>query len=209
MTTFDPRRVRPALRRWSRSPRAYWLGVVIVSLGAGALTWNWLHRAETLARRWGDTRTVLVAATDIDVGSVIDASMTTSRALPIAVLPDDALQDLAPGAIAVVRLGAGTVLIPGAIDAGDGSPLARHVGVDHRAVSLRAEDVTLPVATGDRVVLFGAAGDAPAVVVTAEARVLDADERVVTLSVPTDDTGAALEAIAADSLQLALVGRDP
>jgi len=209
MTTLDLRRVRPALRRWSRSARAYWFGVIIISVGAGALTWTWLHRAETLARSWGTSRTVLVAATDIAAGSPVDDTVLVPRKLPLAALPEDALAGLPAGAVATVRLSGGTIITPAMLDAGGGSAIARRLSSGQRAVSMRSDEVALPVSAGDHVVVYAAPADAPAIIVTASATVLSVDDTVVTVSVPLADTAAAIDAVAARTVQLALVGRDP
>lgn len=95
------------------------------------------------------------------------------------------------------------------IDDGGGSPIARRLGGDQRAVSVPLDDVALPVSVGDRVVIYSAPQGVPAIIVAAVATVLDADGAVVTLGVPLSDTAATLEAVAAHSLQLALMGRDP
>ena len=214
MTTLDLRRVRPALRRWSRSARAYWFGVIIISVGAGALTWTWLHRAETLARSWGTSRTVLVAATDIAAGSPVADTVLVPRKLPLAALPEDALPEdalagLPAGAVATVRLSGGTIITPAMLDAGGGSAIARRLSSGQRAVSMRSDEVALPVSAGDHVVVYAAPADAPAIIVTASATVLSVDDTVVTVSVPLADTAAAIDAVAARTVQLALVGRDP
>lgn len=209
MTTLDLRRVRPALRRWSRSARAYWIGVTIISVGAGALTWTWLHRAETLAQRWGTSRVVVVASTDIAAGSPVDDTVLALRTLPLAALPDGALDTVPAGAVSIVGLRAGTTITPEVLDDGGGSPIAQKLGSGRRAVSMRAEDVALPVSAGDHVAVYSAATDTPATVVTASATVLSADDRAVTLSVPLSDTAAAIDAAASRTVQLALVGRDP
>lgn len=81
------------------------------------------------------------------------------------------------------------------------------VGIN--VVSVPLDDVALPVSVGDRVVIYSAPQGVPAIIVAAVATVLDADGAVVTLGVPLSDTAATLEAVAAHSLQLALMGRDP
>jgi hypothetical protein len=125
----------------ARRPWIYW-AVVAVLAGLAAATMQGQIGSVAVERdRWGTTRTVLVSTDDLEPGDPVVAAPT---ALPIAALPDSALDELPDGAIVRQRVAAGEVLTrvdvtarggpaalaePGTVVVALSDPLARNVAV--------------------------------------------------------------------------------
>ena len=125
----------------ARRPWIYW-AVVAVLAGLAAVTMQGQISSVAAERdRWGATRTVLVATGHHEAGDPVAAEPMT---LPVAALPDTALDVLPDGAIVRQRVAAGEVLTqldltgrsgpatlaePGTVVVALSDPLARDVAV--------------------------------------------------------------------------------
>ena len=92
----------------ARHPWAYWAVVLtFAAIVAGAI-FHQLSLLEDARQEWQETRSVLVADTDLQPGDSIRASSTD---LPLAVLPESALDVVPNGSRLRQRVAAGEVLV--------------------------------------------------------------------------------------------------
>jgi flagella basal body P-ring formation protein FlgA len=158
----------------------YWAIVLSFAAVVAAATHQQLSRLEDARQQWQETRSVLVADTDLKPGNFIKAS---NADLPVAAVPESALHGIPDGAQLRQRVAVGEVLVeadlthvpgpaaradPGTVVVGLTDPLSRGVVVG-LAVQVAAEGVVLAsratvVETIDDVVFVAVAGrEAPAV----------------------------------------------
>lgn len=207
MFTFDIRRLPAAARRSLAAPRSYWLLAATVAVGVGALTFTWLHRAETLASEWGEQREVLVVTARVAPGGPVSPADLQRRSLPVAVVPDDAVDEVGAEAAAAIALTPGMVLTTAMTTGADHSALAARVPAGMRAVAVPRGEAAVPVVPGDNVDLVDVPSDGRAPTMVAEAApVLAVDETAVTVAVPGERVLDATRAAATRTAQLALVG---
>ena len=176
--------------RLARSPILYWLVVVALAAIAASAVAGAVDRARDERDRWGTTRTVWVAARDLDAGM---AFVVERRDLPVAAVPDAAVV-AEPVGVTHQRLAAGEIVVEA--DVGTG-PAAR-LDADHLGVSLGADETTLPVSIGDHVavVVDGA-------IVVDDAIVIDRRERAVVVAVPMRHAATVAAAARLDAAVLA------
>ncbi len=125
----------------ARRPWIYWAVVATLALLAAATVQRQIGSIATERGRWGATRTVLVAAQHHEPG---DVAVVEPVVLPVAALPDGALDELAEGAVVRQRMAAGEVVTrldvttragpatlaePGTVVVALSDPLARDVAV--------------------------------------------------------------------------------
>jgi hypothetical protein len=168
----------------ARHPWAYWAVVLsFAAIVAGAI-FHQLSLLEDARQEWQQTRSVLVADTDLQPGDSIRASSTD---LPLAVLPESALDVVPNGSRLRQRVAAGEVLVaadltqipgpaaraePGTVVVGLTDPQSRGAVVG-LSVQVAADGLVLSaeatvVETIDDVVFVAVAGhEAPAVAAAA------------------------------------------
>jgi hypothetical protein len=125
----------------ARRPWIYWAVVAVLAGLASATVQGQVSSVAAERDRWGVTRTVLVATADLEAGDPVTAA---SRTLPVAALPDTALDGLPDGAVVRQRVAAGEVLTrvdvsvragpatladPGTVVVALSDPLARDITV--------------------------------------------------------------------------------
>lgn len=125
----------------ARRPWIYWAVVAVLAGLAAATVQAQLSSVAAERDRRGATRTVLVATEHLEAGDPVAAAPT---ALPVAALPDSALDELPDGAVVRQRVAAGEVLTrldvtgragpatlaePGNVVVALSDPLARDVAV--------------------------------------------------------------------------------
>ena len=125
----------------ARRPWIYWAVVAVLAVIAAAAVQGQISSVATERDRWGATRTVLVATEQLEAGDPVVAEPT---ALPIAALPDSALEELPDGAVVRQRVAVGEVLTrldvtgragpatlaePGTVVVALSDPLARDLAV--------------------------------------------------------------------------------
>lgn len=91
----------------ARRPWIYWAVVAVLSGLAAATVQGQISSVAAERDRWGATRTVLVATEHHEAGDPVVAAPT---ALPVAALPDAAIDVLPDGAVVRQRVAAGEVL---------------------------------------------------------------------------------------------------
>ena len=138
----------------ARRPWIHWVVVAVLAGLAAAAVHSQIRAVAAERDRWGATRTVLVATRHHHPGDPVDAERTT---LPVAALPDGALDELAGGAVVRQRVALGEVLTeldvtvhagpaalaePDTVVVGLSDPLARGVVVG-LAVQVSADGLVL------------------------------------------------------------------
>ena len=178
----------------ARHPLVYW--GLVAALGVVAVGTTWHERARVASARdaWGTTRVVAVTVHDLVPGDRPDVRPV---ALPVAMLPEAALDPdaLTADAVVVQHVGAGEVLTT--FDLGSG-PLAL-LPPGWIALAVRLEPPPA-VAIGDAVRLLTGDG-----VLADAAVVTGVDDNVITVGVPEQIAPTVAEAARLQVLTLGLV----
>ncbi len=179
-----------ARRRW-----IYWLLVSGLASACAAQVLARLDEVEAERVRWGETRTVLVAARDIVPGEPL-SGVTVDRHLPIAMIPESAVTDVA-NRIARQHVAVGEMITTADITAGDGPQALVPEG--WLAVAI-VESPSSGAAIGDRVQV---ASDG--VVISSDALVVGFVDDVTLVAAPAHEAPLLPAAAAASALALLLV----
>jgi hypothetical protein len=91
----------------ARRPWLYWVAVGALAAAAAFAVHTGQTSIDAERQRWGTTRAVLVATRALEPGDTLFAELVD---LPVAVLPDDALSEVAPGTRTRQRVTRGDVL---------------------------------------------------------------------------------------------------
>ena len=155
--------------RLARSPWIYWAAIGALALVAGVAVASATSGVEAARRAWGDTRTVYVAAEDAVPGDVL-ATRVERRELPSPMVPEAAVAELDPVAVARQRVMAGEVIVSAVVAAAAAPQTLIPAGWLAVAV---AERVPSGAVTGDAVRIASGgivlSGDGVVVGATAEA----------------------------------------
>ncbi len=190
-------------------------GLLLTALTVGVVHAT-LRRADAAAAAYGTTVPVVVATAEVAVGAPLDANVAEVRRLPLALVPDGALDVVPDGRRALTALSPGEVVLARRVSGSEAAGPAALLGPDDRAVPVPLAVPGLPLAAGDRVdVVAGGApggglgGDLPTgptgpTVVAADALVLVADEEVVVVALPRAAAIDVAAALTAGPLVLAL-----
>jgi Flp pilus assembly protein CpaB len=187
------RRLRRVL---ATRPIVYWSLTLALAAGTFAVLQRATTDATDARRRWGETRSTLVATRPIAVGDVIGPANAVVRQLPVALLPAGALDTLpdpadpAASVVAAAPLAAGEIVTHARLGRGGRSPTAALLGDGHRGVAV-AVPGGLPLQAGDGVDVVGAAG-----VVARRARVVRVSDGTAVLDVAEADAPAVARAAA-------------
>ena len=189
----------PAARRHAAA-------VVVLAALLATVVGRSLSSADEARRRWGELRTVIVAAHDLDPGDALAGGAIRAVRWPAAVVPADALERPPPGGSrAASPLVAGLALTDLAVlEPGEQVD-------DRRTIALPLGAAALPVQVGDRVDVW-AVTDPAAVIDGAEraervargAEVVEADAGTVVVAVAPGEAEAT--AAASAGAQTVLVG---
>lgn len=164
-----------ARHRW-----IYWAAVAAVAVSAGVGVRQRLTALDDERRAWGDTRTVLVATSDLEPG---DEPVVEARRRPVAVTPPSALAEVADDVRLRQRVAAGEVLVAADVAAGPGPAALAAPGT----VVVGVIDRLSPAPPVGTAVQIGSEG----VVLADDARVVGGDGDVVFVAVP-EQHGAAV-----------------
>jgi hypothetical protein len=93
----------------ARRPWLYWVAVSALAVAAGWVAAGSASALDEARRSWGTPRDVVVAAVDIAPGDEL-AGRTTTRRIPVPLVPPRAVDDVADGARARQRITVGEVL---------------------------------------------------------------------------------------------------
>lgn len=179
-----------ARRRW-----IYWLLVSGLASACAAQVLARLDEVEAERVRWGETRTVLVAARDIVPGEPL-SGVTVDRHLPIAMIPESAVTDVV-NRIARQHVALGEMITTVDIAAGDGPQALVPEG--WLAVAI-VESPSSGAAIGDRVQV---ASDG--VVISSDALVVGFVDDATLVAAPAHEAPLLPAAAAGSALALLLV----
>lgn len=179
-----------ARRRW-----IYWLLVSGLASACAAQVLARLDEVEAERVRWGETRTVLVAARDIVPGEPL-SGVTVDRHLPIAMIPESAVTDVA-NRIARQHVAVGEMITTADLAVGEGPQALVPEG--WLAVAI-VESPSSGAAIGDRVQV---ASDG--VVISSDALVVGFVDDATLVAAPADEAPLLPAAAAASALALLLV----
>jgi len=181
----------------ARRPWLYWLAVSSVAIACGLVAARAVAAVEDERQAWGSPRTVVVAAHDLAPGDALDGA-TLERAVPLPMVPPDALAAPPAGAVARQRVAAGEMLVGHDIAATAGPQALIPPGWQAVAV---AEPVATGAAVGDRVVAAGGG-----IVLAPSGVVVAVLAEGVLVAVPSADAPAVAQAATTGELTLLLLG---
>lgn len=97
------------LARVARSPGSYWILAALLAVVTATISYRLVAHADALQRSYGEAAEVLVTARAAIPGDVVDEA-TVLRAVPLALVPADAVSEVAPGATLARPISAGAVI---------------------------------------------------------------------------------------------------
>jgi Flp pilus assembly protein CpaB len=182
-------------------PLAYWGLTVAVAVVAGAIVEQAVANAADTRHRWGDTAPALVATRSLAAGTLLDASNSDIRAVPLALLPAGAL----PARPSVARplaspVSAGEIVTTARVGRNGRSPVAALLPDGSRGVAVPRPD-GLPLRVGDHVDVAGPSG-----LLTSGAVVVDVSDSAAVIAVAADDAPAVAHAAASGDAVPVLAG---
>jgi Flp pilus assembly protein CpaB len=178
---------------------------VVVALAAltGLLVSRAMAAAESARHRWGETRPILVAERARAAGEPLHGATRTVR-WPVGLVPDGALADVPPGALAAGPVDAGAPVTRALVASGDDD--------GRRRVALPMGGAPLPLDPGDRVDVWATTdpslGDGGLTTrrLATGAVVASADHAAVVVAVAPDEVADLAEAAALATITLVAVG---
>ena len=170
--------------------------------------------ADRSVKRWGDVRTVLVTARDVDAGVRLGTDDLTTRALPVALIPASALsrKETVIGRVGRIGLTRGQAIVPGQLSAPRQSAGSTRIGANRRGIAVPTGATRPALAPGDRVDLIAASrpgdvgADAASRVVADNVEVVDVHEQSVTIAVEEANVTQVAAAIVSSTVVVALRG---
>jgi hypothetical protein len=179
----------------ARRPWLYWLAVLALAAAAGLVVADAAAGIDAARRSWGTTRPVAVTTVDVAPGETVSGRIAV-RSVPEPMIPPDALEEVAPTAIARQRLAAGEMVMAHDVAATDGPQALIPDG--WRAVAV-AELVPSGAAAGDAVSV--ASGG---ILVTDDGVVVGELAEGVLVAVPSDVAATVAHAAVTGELSLLL-----
>jgi Flp pilus assembly protein CpaB len=200
------------LRRFTRSPIAFWIGVAVLAIITWSVVAGIVGQAQAEADRFGSVRSAVVAVRAVAVGEVVRPDDVASRKVPAAFLPEgwlgapgDAVgrtvvaplfpgQAVVKGQVAPFGLGGVAALLP---------PGTRAVGVPTGAATapLRKGDVVDVLATFDT---SAAGSQEPTFPVATNAIVVDVGTDAATIAVSPEEAKRVAFAVTQGTVTLAV-----
>lgn len=137
--------------RLRRSPLPFWVLSVALALLTGLTVSRLVVEASARAERLGGLVDVAVAARPIDAGAVLRQADVAVRSLPADALPDGAVAASPAGAVALVPLASGEVLLRSKLAPDGLRGVAALVPPGQRALAVPVDPGGLTLRLGDRV----------------------------------------------------------
>jgi len=199
------------LRRFARSPLAYWVAVVALAAFTAFTIAGQVDKAGAQSARYGRLRPVVLATRTVELGSVLGPADVVLRSMPVAFLPEGALaatRDVLGRTVVVpVFRGAAVVAANLAPDGLEG--LAALLPAGARAVAVPTGPASVPLRRGDRVDVLATfdpppAGEEPTFPVAEAALVVDVGPEAVAVAIAADEARRVAYAVAAGVVTLAL-----
>jgi Flp pilus assembly protein CpaB len=206
-------RLRPArLRRWRRSPVAFWLIAAALACAAAGLVGHTASGADELRRSLGETRQVPVARHSLDRGDQIDDGDVDWRELPTAAVPDDVAEQV-DGRTVSQPINEHEPIADSRLAPDGIAGVAALLPAGSAAIAVPKSLGAPPVEVGDRIDLL-AAGDASLAVghadtVARDGMVVAVDDDVITVAIDEDQAPEAVAALATGAVVIALVSAAP
>lgn len=212
--TVRPIRRRLLPPRLRYHPAVRWVALAALLALAVTVVQRTTAGAAEERHQWGATRIVAVARHRIAMGSSIDTGDVESRAWPLAMVPQGAVEAVAPGRTAAATIEAGEAVVASRLAPDGVHGMAALVPGGWRALAVPVAPTVLTLAVGDHVDLIAGfdVGNAspdrsPSLVVARDAIVVAVDEQRVTVAVPDDDAERVAFAIVAGTVVPALRAR--
>lgn len=206
--------------RLSRSPLAYWLLVVVLTLLTGMVAARVAGNAGALASRYGPLRPVVVAEHALEPGSVVGGGDITVRQVPGSLVPDGAMAAVAEaiGRTVLVPAFAGVPLVSEQLAPDGRRGLGALLPAGSRAVAVPNGRPGLALVRGDSVDVLAtfdpggsadSAGTAPTFPVARSALVVDVGDESAAVAVTPDEAARVAFALASGVVTLALASPTP
>lgn len=206
------------LRRFIRSPIAFWVGVAVLA----AITWSIVSGivggAEAQAARFGTLRDGVFATRPVAVGVVVTAQDVGVRRVPSAFLPEASMATPADvvGRTAVVPLFAGQAVVRGELAPFGLEGVAALLPPGTRAVAVPKGPATAPLRKGDVVDVLatfdtsaaGPSNQEPTFPVAVAALVVDVGPDAATVAVGPEEAKRVAFAVTQGTVTLAVGSPD-
>jgi pilus assembly protein CpaB len=199
------------LRRLARSPLAYWVAVVALAAFTASTIAGQVNRAGAHAAQYGRLRSVVTAARDVEVGTVVRSADVMVQAMPAAFLPEGAVTatDDVVGRTVRVPLFRGSPVVVGQLAPDGLEGLAALLPDGGRAVAVPTGPASVALRPGDRVDVLATfdpppAGEEPTFPVAEAALVVDVGPEAVAVAVAPQEAVRVAYAIAAGVVTLVL-----
>jgi hypothetical protein len=179
----------------ARRPWLYWLGVAVIALAIGLLAVRAAASVDEARERWGTTREVAVAVSDLVPGDPLTGHVEL-RARPAPMIPAGAVTEVADGARVRQHVSVGEILVAPDLVA---SAAPQALIPDGWSAVAVAEAVPSGAAVGDAV-----AAASGGVVVARAGVVVGQRDGAVLVAVPDEDAAAVAAASAAGDVSLLL-----
>jgi pilus assembly protein CpaB len=199
------------LRRFARSPFAYWAAVVALAACTASTIAYQVDRAGAQVARYGRLRPVVTAARPVEVGAVVRSADVVVRSMPAAFLPEGALGATGEvvGRTVVVPLFRGAPVVVGQLAPDGVEGVAALLPAGGRAVAVPTGPASVALRRGDRVDVLATfdpppAGEDPTFPVAEAALVVDTGPEAVTVAVEAGEALRVAYAVAAGVVTLVL-----
>jgi Flp pilus assembly protein CpaB len=181
-----------SLRPLRRMPVLWWAGVIGLAVAIGSVVTLSVSHARGTAERYGSVVNVVVATSNTEASTPLEAPNFTVESRPRSFVPDAALGALDSEAMTLSNITKGEVVTANDVNPDGLGELAAHLSGDERAVTVPATESSIALEVGDHVDVIGAFGgeegaEFGAMVLSQSARVIGVDQRSATLAVYQGD----------------------
>jgi len=202
------------LRRFIRSPIAFWVGVAVLAVITWSVVSGIVGGAEAQADRFGSLRDAVIVNRPVALGAVVTADDVSLRRVPAAFLPDAWLGSVADavGHTAVAPLFTGQAVVGQQLAPEGLQGVAALLPPGTRAVAVPTGATTAPLRTGDVVDVLAtfdpsagsAGGQEPTFPVATDATVVDVGTDAATVAVGPEEAKRVAFAVTQGTVTLAL-----
>lgn len=202
--------------RITRSPLFFWTAVAVLAWFTGMTTARLVDKARADAARYGTEVTVVVAARDLDIGTVVGEDDVVARVVPAGLAPRKRVVTVAAatGRTVVVPVFDGSPVLTANLAPEGLQGIAALLPAGTRAVAVPTGEATAPLRRGDHVdvlVSFDpaeAGGGEPTFPVATGALVVDVAAEAATVAVGPEQAKAVAFAVGRGTVTLAVTGAD-
>jgi hypothetical protein len=174
----------------ARHPSIYWLTIAVVAAAVAFSAARAVQGVDAARRSWGRQRTVWMAAASIEPGQPI---LAAAHQVPLAVVPDDAVDADPAGTVARQRVGRGEIITDADFTAQGTAGL-----VPAGWVAFAMQPSVGRFAIGDHLSVYAGGQLACA------GLIVDESESALMIAVPSDTASVIATALLADAVTLAL-----